>query len=306
MIGARRLAQYAPGVQYAALGVFLVAAGALAATRFSPSDEAVPVSVRPAASHPAAFFDDRQFAQSLALAEAAPAEPMTDARAVIIPHHWVGGHLILGALRDLAAAGTYDRIILVGPNHTNAGGAPITTSDLAWETPFGVVSPDPQGLAALPGDVPVSVAPDVLTYEHSIAGIVPAVAYYLPGAAVLPLVFDASISPNEVERLAAALAGLMDERTILIAAVDFSHYLPAEQARLRDAESLDALSGVEASRVMTFGNEHMDSPASIALVMEVVQRLGATEFHLLENADSSEVTGGFSGSVTSYVSGYYR
>ena len=79
---------------------------------FLPSTphEAGPASAaiaRPA--HPLTFFDDQAFAQALSRAEAADPTPMPGARAVIVPHHWLAGHLILGSLRDLAASGDYRR-----------------------------------------------------------------------------------------------------------------------------------------------------------------------------------------------------
>jgi AmmeMemoRadiSam system protein B len=257
-------------------------------------------------AHPITFFDERTFALAVARVEATAPNPMAGVRALTVPHHWLAGHLILGGLRDLAASGDYRRIILMGPNHTNAGGAAVITSDLPWQTPFGLVEPDSAALGQLTDIGFVRSEPDVLTYEHSIAGIVPAIAYYLPEAQVVPLALRSDLTPAEVERLAAALAPLLDSRTVILAAVDFSHYLSAEEARQRDRETLAALQSLDFKGILSFGDEHLDSPASIAVLMESMRLLGATRFELRENSNSSELGGPVRGPVTSYVNGYYH
>jgi AmmeMemoRadiSam system protein B len=263
-----------------------------------------PAVARPV--HPVVFFDDQAFVQAIGRTEAADPAAMTGARAVILPHHWLAGHLILGSLRDLAASGDCRRIILIGPNHVNAGGGAVITSDLAWQTPFGLVEPDGEAISRLTSDGVALTEPSVLTYEHSVAGIVPAIAYYLPDVRVVPLVLRSDVTPAEVETLATALAPLLDEETALIAAVDFSHYLSAHQARQNDRETLEALRSLDSSRILSFSNEHLDSPASIAVVMETMRLLGATEFELRENINSSDLGAPALPPVTSYVAGYYR
>jgi len=162
------------------------------------------------ASHPLLFYDARLFAAAEAATAAAPVQPMPGARALLAPHHWVGGAFITTPLRDLAASRRVTRVILLGPNHTNAGGAAVLTSDLSWETPFGLAEADRQAVAALTAGGLVRSEPDVLTYEHSVAGIVPAVRRYLPGATVVPLALRSGLSPADIERLAAALAKSCD------------------------------------------------------------------------------------------------
>jgi AmmeMemoRadiSam system protein B len=273
----------------------------------STAHEPGPASVAiPHPAHPLTFFDDQAFAHALTRAEAADPAPMPGARAVIVPHHWLAGHLILSSLRDLAASGDYRRIILIGPNHVNAGSAAIITSDLPWQTPFGLVEPDGEAIRRLTSDGIARSEPSVLTYEHAIAGIVPAVAYFLPDARVVPLALRSDLTSTEVETLAAALAPLLDGETALIAAVDFSHYLSAQQARQNDRETLEALQSLDYPRILSFGDEHLDSPASIAALMETMRLVGTTEFGLRENINSSDLGGSPLAPVTSYITGYYR
>ena len=115
-----------------------------------------PGARRPSASvapmHRTEFFDQRGFALAVRSVEARPPEPMPGARAIIMPHHWTAGPLIVGPLRDLAATREVRRVILIGPNHTNSGGSAVITSDGAWSTPFGLTisGPSPSRQKACP------------------------------------------------------------------------------------------------------------------------------------------------------------
>jgi hypothetical protein len=264
-----------------------------------------PVTAYPS-SHALFFFDKRSFAAAEAATAATPVEPMPDARGLLLPHDWVGGAFITTALRDLAASRKVTRVILVGPNHTNAGGAAVLTSDLPWETPFGRAEADQGAVTALAASGLVRLEPDVLTYEHSVAGIVPAVRRYLPEAKVIPLVLRGGLTASEVGRLADALAPLMDGGTVVVAAVDFSHGLPPSDAHQRDSETLALLRASDWAPLLRWGNEHLDSPASVAVLMETMGRLGATRFELRGNSNSGEVSGDLTSPVTSYVVGYFH
>jgi len=256
--------------------------------------------------HPLFFFDERSFAAAEAATAATPVQLMPGARGLLLPHDWVGGAFITTSLRDLAASRKVTRVILIGPNHTNAGGGAVLTSDLPWETPFGRAEADQGAVTALAASGLVRLEPDVLTYEHSVAGIVPAVRRYLPEAKVIPLVLRGGLTASEVSRLADALAPLMDDGTVLVAAVDFSHGLPASDARQRDSETLALLRASDWTPLLRWGNEHLDSPASVAVLMETMGRLGATRFELRGNSNSGEVSGDLTSPVTSYVVGYFQ
>jgi hypothetical protein len=257
-------------------------------------------------SHPLLFFDERSFAAAEAATAATPVEPMPDARGLLLPHDWVGGAFITTALRDLAASRKVTRVILVGPNHTNAGGAAVLTSDLSWETPFGRAEADRGAVTALAASGLARLEPQVLTYEHSVAGIVSAVRRYLPEAKVVPLILRGGLTAGDVERLATALTPLVDEGTVVLAAVDFSHGLAAPAARQRDGETLALLRASDWAPLLRWGNEHLDSPASVAVLMETVGHLGATHFELKANSNSGEASGAAASPVTSYIVGYFH
>ena len=256
-------------------------------------------------SHPALWYDEATFARAVRDAPAPP--PLAgEIAGGIIPHHWLAGHLITGFFAALAAQDQPPRtIILIGPNHTNAGQARALTSDLPWSTPFGLVEPDSQRIESLVKAGLVEIGGDVLTPEHSVAGIMPAVSRYLPDARVVPIILAGGFALGEAERLAAALVPMLDEHTVLVAAVDFSHYLVQSEAQARDELTLRAIRDFDSGLLYTLGNDYLDSPPSIAVLLESMRALASDEFVLLVNTNSGVLTSDELAPTTSYFSGYY-
>jgi len=283
--------------------------------------EARPVA--PAAPALAQWFDERSFAVALARAGARPAEPMTDPRVVVVPHYWPAGHMIAAALRDLAAtppssrAGIaanlaaaadtpgWRRVVLLGPDHPRAGPRVAYTASADWATPYGRVAADRQAVAALRATGLLVDAPRLMALEHGVAGLLPALARLLPGAAVVPLAVRSDARQTEVARLAAAVGALLEPTTVVVVSADFAHDVTPRQARINDARSLRALRSLDTGTVLGFGDAHVDAPAALAVGMTVARGSGATRFVLLERGDGSHLPGYSGGPVTSTISGYY-
>ena len=295
----------APAVRLAVLPLPVLGLLALAALLLA-SEPGGPSAGPRQTTHPVTFYDARAFSLGLEETAGIPVAPMPGARAVVVPHHWLAGQLILSSLRDLRAGGEYDRVILIGPDHVRAAGAGAATSDLPWETPFGLLRADQESVSRLSAAGAARIEPDTLSHEHSVAGIVPAIAYYLPDAEIVPLALRGDLDIGQVRALARALAPLLDDGTIVVASVDFSHYQSAAEARARDAETLAAMEAMDSRAILSFGDEHLDSPPTIALLSEMMRLLQRGEFRLRQHANSGELTGLFRRPVTSYVTGYYR
>jgi AmmeMemoRadiSam system protein B len=300
-----------PSLRAAALAIAVaaVAGGGCAAAGGRPERAAGAGAARiqpPTAprSHPSTFFNPTSFAQ--ARLRAGPPNPVPGAKAVIVPHHWVAGHLIIGGIRDLVAGSGATRVIVVGPNHIAAGGALVTTSDQAWSTPLGRVDADAGAARRLAGARVATLSPGALTHEHSMAGMMPALADAAPGVRVVPLAIRPGLRLPEARRLAGALGPLLaDPKTVLVVSVDFSHYHSADVARRNDLESIALLRDLDAVSAIGLSDEHFDSPGSIATLLEAMRAAGATRFVLRANTNSAEILGPTPAGTTSYVSGFF-
>lgn len=255
-------------------------------------------------SHPALFYDAAQFDKGLRAAAAAPA-PVGAVAGGIVPHHLLAGGMINAFFRGLARTDPPKTVILIGPNHDNEGAGRVLTSELSWSTPYGVVEPDLAWVHALIEDGLARADEPVLTTEHSVAGIMPAIAYELPDARVVPIILSGGLGPAEAQRLGAELAARADEDTVIVAAVDFSHYLVSAEAQRRDRVTLEALRVFDAGRLFTLDNGYLDSPPSIAVLMAAMTARGSDRFVLLANSNSGLLEDDELVPTTSYITGYY-
>ncbi len=256
------------------------------------------------ATHPALFYDNATFFSSVRAAATLPL-PEGDVAGGIIPHDWRGGEYIAWLFRSLAERHPPATVILIGPNHDNEGYPGVLTSELAWWTPFGFVQPDHELIDALIGQGLVSTDEPVLTTEHSVAGIMPAIAYYLPGARVVPLIIRGDAGPKDAERLGQALASHLDGATLLVAAVDFSHDLVSSEAERNNAVTLRALRAGDSAMLFTLDNRYLDSPESIAVLMASMASAGAGPFVLTADTNSAALHDDELAPTTSYLVGYY-
>ena len=223
----------------------------------------------------------------------------------IIPHDWRGGAYIAWLFRSSAERRPADTVILIGPNHDNEGYAGVLTSELPWATAFGTVQPDHERIDALIGEGLIAVDESVLSTEHSVAGIMPAIAYYLPGARVVPLIVRSDVGPEDAERLGRALASHLDATTLLVAAVDFSHDLVSSAAQRNNAVTLAALRAGDSVMLFTLDNRYLDSPESIAVMIAAMESGGSRPFILTADTNSAALRGDELAPTTSYLVGYY-
>jgi len=219
----------------------------------------------------------------------------------VIPHHTLPGFLIARFFLTLSDQETPpERIILIGPNHPDAGSSIVLTSSRKWETPFGRVDVDEEIVNKLLSQAVVGEDASIISREHSVVAIMPYIKYYLPEARVVPIVIQSKADAELVRRLTELLTSVSEARTVVVAAVDFSHYLTAAEATEKDRETKHLLLAFESDAFYDLGNEYLDSPASIALLLEMMKVRGVSGADIFENTNSGFLSGDFRKPVTSY------
>jgi AmmeMemoRadiSam system protein B/AmmeMemoRadiSam system protein A len=147
-------------------------------------------------------------------------------RAAVVPH---AGYVYSGSCAAAAYAllgtGSYDRVIVLAPSHTRGfrGIALPAASVARFATPLGETPLDREAcdkLAELPG---FGREPEVNSREHAVEVHLPFLQTALGSFKLIPLVCG-SMGPAELDRASMALAPFMNDRTLLIASSDFTHY----------------------------------------------------------------------------------
>lgn len=256
-------------------------------------------------SHPLVFFEESTFYAGVAQAKREDKSFTYHVSGGIIPHHLFVGSIIADFFNRLSLQQP-KTIILIGPNHYEKGDFKALTSLYGWQTPFGVVEPNEQIIKDLLKNNLVRIDEDILPKDHSVAGIIPFVKYYLPDTQVVPILLSSYISQQEVDILASNLKDYMDKDTVVIAAVDFSHYLTNEQAKEKDKVTLEVMKNFDYRQLFSLNNDYLDSPPSTATLLMLMQMLGTTNMDLIHHTNSGALQKDNYIETTSYFSiAYY-
>ncbi len=216
----------------------------------------------------------------------------------IIPHHLIAkdniASFFLGLEKD-----KYKNIILIGPNHFNKGESNIISSRAIWQTPYGELEPDLEILEKL--NLVINEAPFI--EEHSISGLVAFIKRTQQQAKFIPIILKVGTSEEESEDLARDILENVDaEKTLLLASVDFSHYLPVAPADFHDISSQRIIESFDFSRIKTM---EIDSPASIYTLLSYLKLIKAQDSKLLAHTNSGRMMNDFDNPTTSHNFYYF-
>lgn len=247
-------------------------------------------------AQPNAFFDPSLFYRGLAAATEAAAAPAGDTAEAsprgrlaggLVPHHNLAAELLSDFFLPVGEDPP-EVIFLVGPNHEGLGQR-VITGRRAWQTDFGLVEADLPSVAALEAAGLAAVDEEALAAEHAMGALMPYIEYHAPDARVVPLVLHREMSMAQLRGLAAWLARQLGEDRLLLASVDFSHYLTRAEAEVKDGETLRLIQERDLAGLMEMGPDHLDSPGSLSVLMLAMAELGAEGPHVLGHTNSGVI-----------------
>jgi AmmeMemoRadiSam system protein B len=252
------------------------------------------------------------FPKSAVFEEALKAVPqvrdpvMARVTGIVVPHHLVGVDLIVAAF-EAAKHGDYDRLILLSPDHFKLASRPFATTRRGFETALGPIQPDAEAAVALLKACPLVEDSDVFEREHGVQAILPIAARYFPKAKLLPVTLRIDSREEDWHELIKALKPLVTGRTLIVQSTDYSHYLPSDQAALRDQETLNVLSvGSTAGVPALTQPDHFDSRASQFVHMTLQWDLHHAKPTVIANRNAREFRTWPGGPTTSYIVQVYH
>jgi MEMO1 family protein len=244
-------------------------------------------------------FDEHEFIRGIGIATHKPYSTNASLVGAVVPHHMVASHMIAGVF-EILAHNPPKTIVLIGPNHTESGSYAVTSLNEEWETSHGLVYPSTQNIKTLTSLSFVGEDEDLLSKEHSIGTIVPYISYFLPNSKVIPLALKSTVTQSTIEQLADMLIGFEDTSTVYVVSTDFSHYLPLMIAEEKDKEMRQILESRDIPNILKLTNDHIDSPPSLALLLTIMQKKGATKMVEFEHNNSGLIIPDLQGETTSY------
>ncbi len=230
--------------------------------------------------------------------------PRRKAIAVVCPH---AGWMYSGHTAGLVYSSVEipDQVILVGPNHRNAGSRYAVYSSGAWHTPVGNVPvAEPLALELLDHCELLAEDPRAHTQEHSLEVQMPMLLRANPNVHVVPLLIGGhwpeSGGRRELKEIGGALAQCVHEYgkpVLLIAFTDLNHYEDQETSHGKDKLVLDAIVKLDADALMDQvinAEVSMCGVAPTYIVLTAALGLGARHAEVLEYRTSGDVNGDFS------------
>ncbi len=254
---------------------------------------------KPRDIHQIKFFDERLFYKSLAKINTG-AKPDKEIKGGIVPHHLLATEMI-SEFYSLLKNQDIKTVIILGPNHYEKGGFPAISGLFDWDTPFGKVEAEDAIIYELIGKNFVKADDGILDNDHSVALHTPFIKYFLPKAKVVPVIISGKMKIKETKILSSALLKYAKRKgIIIIASVDFSHYLPEIQAAIKDKESFEAIKNFDFEKIHKFTSDNLDSPGSIITLLSVMRSAGFTNINLIKNLNSEQISKDASRETTSY------
>lgn len=251
--------------------------------------------------HEVKFYEENTFRDGIERAKKIGQPQGSKISGGIIPHHLFPSFIIADFYKRLSFQKPIT-IVIIGPNHLEEGNFKALTSLRGWETPHGIVEPDINLIQGLLERNILKVDEEVLTNDVSVAGSMPFIAYFLPKVKVVPVLLSGKMNKEESEIIADNLKNIWTEGVVTIASVDFSHYLTNKQAQEKDKVTLEVIKNFDYRQLYSLGNDYLDSPPSIGILLMVMQRIDKTKIDLLHNTNSGELQGNDSIETTSYFS----
>ncbi len=245
---------------------------------------------------PVLFFEEHSFYQSLN-----QLSQIEDSRKIyggVIPHHLLASPLIADFFHRMKDQ-PVEKIILLSPNHYEVGSTPVLTSIADWETKLGVVRSDTILIEKSLEYSFISVNDTIMQKEHGVGGILPFIKHFLPEVQVTPFIFRKNLSNDERKAFTDFLKKEIDENTVVVASIDFSHYLTVAESLEKDEVTKQAFLTNNFELISTLNSDYLDSPQSLMIILEVMNSLGK-KVEILNHTNADDISGKYGKPTTSY------
>jgi AmmeMemoRadiSam system protein B len=224
--------------------------------------------------------------------------------AAITSHHFLAKELIAQTFAGIDPIKTKG-VIIVGPDHfQQLTGTKYfaQTTNAGWHTPFGNMDIDAEIVDKLSQNG--EVLSDINTFrgEHSVYLLVPFAKKSFPEAMIVPLILRKKVDYPYYYELGRKVSDAVNlEETILIISSDFSHNASRKQAKMNDDRSANLLKEMKVDNINLIENDCKQCAAFLYGYLEGEN----TNFELVSNKNSFDISGESPESVTSYVSAYF-
>jgi len=220
-----------------------------------------------------------------------------DVVGIIVPHHDVAENMTREVF-SIVDENKFDTIVIIGPNHFLKGDL-----EKAYTTK--------EHIEGIEVDVDISmnveVKDEIFIIEHSIREVVKHIIENFENKKIVPIVLGPKMDINDCKVLAEKLHALaMKKRVLIVASIDFSHYLDKETAYEKDKQTMEVIKQKDYEKIYSLGNDNLDSSETLITFLTLMDMLGVEDGELLRNSNSADEGNYDPSYTTSYMTWLYR
>ena len=208
-------------------------------------------------------------------------------KALILPH---AGYIYSGLTAAHSSLvlkeNQFEKVILMGPDHRIGFNNSAISDVEAYQTPLGLVKLSKDAAALRSQSNLFRSIPDSDMQEHSVEVILPFLQYYIKKFEFIPIVTGMA----DFKSLAHAIEPLVDEKTLLVASSDLSHYLSYTEAVKRDRETINMILNLESDKLLK-SNNRACGKIPISIILNMAGKYGWQPV-LLHYSNSGDTAGG--------------
>lgn len=216
--------------------------------------------------------------------------------AIISPHagYRYSGQVAAYGYNEIRGSGIRN-VVLIGPSH-HAGfrGASVYMKG-KFRTPLGDVEINEKLAKELLNETAdVRFYPGAFEKEHSLEVQLPFLQSALKEFKIVPVLVG-SPTKDTLEHLITKLAEMIDEKTLVIASTDLSHYHEYSKAVEMDGRitsAVERLSLSDAGQLLRTGESELCGMYPVIITMEAARKAGANLGRLFNYANSGDTAGG--------------
>jgi len=246
------------------------------------------------------------------LRQADPPEIKEPIRAIMVPHagYVYSGPVAAYAYKELEGRDIRTVILICNSNRHFLDGIAVYEKG-SYETPLGRVPIDEEKIKQLLASSPKILSrPTMHEGDHVLEVQLPFLQRVLKDFKIIPLIFGSN-DPALSKILADALTNIIDDKTLIVASTDMSHYPPYEKASKADRETLQAVTTGKADALDAILEQHasegipnaetfMCGVSGVRTVLLLGQTLGPTTPVYLQYANSGDSPAGDKRNVVGY------
>ena len=220
----------------------------------------------------------------------------------VVPHHDVAATLISGFFYE-ASRFDYDLVIILAPNH-EADLADVVLSYRNWNFGTGVITHGGfvDSLHGAEG-INTAISHGHMENDHAASIFIPYIYHFLPNTKVAPMLINRSLSFTGTIVLYRWLLDFIRSSeldVLVVASIDFSHFLFHQEAMGRDAYTKEAIRQRNFLRIHSLNYHYLDSAASLIMFLMYVDELGLC-MEIKHHTSAAEFLGPNIPEVTSYM-----